>query len=99
MRAGIRLVDYAAVPLLGCLRGRSEQFPDTCPRDAGMASGNYGIDDLAFAARSSQSGPLQQVLLNWALIILGGLVFLELASKLVCMIQNLLNRTGHHFTS
>ena len=54
-----------------------------------------GVTSLTVDGRS----PLQQVLLNRPLVTLGGLVFLEPASKLVCMIQDLLNRTGHHFTS
>ncbi|HSF86572.1 MAG TPA: hypothetical protein VLG28_13075 [Acidimicrobiia bacterium] len=53
-----------------------------------MVSGDYGIDDLPFAARPSQRGPLQQVLLNRTLVIFGRLVFLESPSQLVCLIED-----------
>jgi hypothetical protein len=93
------LFDYCAVPLLRCLCGRSEQFPDACPRDASIASRDHSVDDLSFAARPSQCSPLQQILLNRPLVTLGRLVFLEPASQILCVIENLLNRTGHHITS
>ena len=88
-------VGERAVPLLGGLRGRSEQLPDAAPGESFGASSGDCEADLTLGPGALDDGPLEDVLADGAFIVCCWVVVLEAAGELVGVVENLLDRSWH----